>query len=777
MTMPTLYVLPEPTAAEVPLAARVVARLAPFCAHGVFGPGELHAATTLARQAGEWDPTVILLAALTLRAPAHGHICFDLMRHNPWPEVERGDTATLPPLVWPDEREAQRSLARSPLVTGLVDDYGQRQQVAVSSTAFVFDGRRLYTQRNWNLQLELAEALHTRLSAPIEQPPHPEVLRRGLATLFAESPPAPAATAAAASPAPAPSVAAADAAGAPAATLGGTAGAPGTFGAASEAPPGPPRLDRQRLACALAALRPLTVLTGGPGTGKTHTVLRLLALAFAVDARERLDHPERPALRVALAAPTGKAAARVRESLAAGQTADFCNRFDRAFGTSTDAAPPSAAFRAFVETLVPRTLHRVLGVRPGPVFSLRHDAANPLPWDLVVVDETSMVDFELFARFVRALPDHTRVVLLGDRHQLASVEAGSILADLCGEQSPEVVALSQGMQAALQALLPAGGLGPPGAVRPDAGRGATGIVEGDSVVALTESRRFGADSLLGAFVAAWLSPTFEEGRALAALEPWIREPPEDLDAPYAALVAHAVQGYGMLKDALNAEPPVPPPDTPPALAEGLAEIVHHRRALEALNAYRVLCAQRTGAMGVEAVNRAIGASWVRGERLIGTTALGGRDDSFWMGRPLLITRNDPATGLFNGDVGVVVIRRDAEGTPGVMVAFPGPDALPADSEAFNPELRLVRYVSPARLPPHETTFAMTIHKSQGSEFSRVALALGDRAGPLLTRELIYTGVTRARIEATLFVRVPILRRALRNRVQRASGLSALLRED
>jgi exodeoxyribonuclease V alpha subunit len=142
-----------------------------------------------------------------------------------------------------------------------------------------------------------------------------------------------------------------------------------------------------------------------------------------------------------------------------------------------------------------------------------------------------------------------------------------------------------------------------------------------------------------------------------------------------------------------------------------------------------------------------------------------------------VTRNDAATGLANGDVGLVVARRDAEGGESVVVAFPGPDALPAGDARFSPDLRLVVYVSPARLPPHETTFAMTIHKSQGSEFDRIAVAIGDHSGRLLSRELVYTGITRARTEATLFVRTPVLRYALNKQVKRASGLGPLLRSD
>jgi len=420
--------------------------------------------------------------------------------------------------------------------------------------------------------------------------------------------------------------------------------------------------DQQR-AIDIARTHRFALVTGGPGTGKTHSVARMLsALAQAA-------HAQGERLRIALAAPTGKAAARLGESLRT-QLADL------------DLPEP-------VASQLPRdakTVHGVLGIspwRPQPRF----DRAAPLPLDVVVVDEVSMVDLPLMAKLVAAIPGSARLILLGDPDQLSAVEAGSVLGAL--------------VEAA------------------DAG------AIGNCHVALTRSHRFGAESALGA-----LATSITRGDAETALRTLADAGEVALveDARLARLIDNAAEAYRPVVDASD-------PGS----------------ALDAARGFRVLTALRHGASGCLALDRAIAE---RLQRTLGRRA----DETWWRGRLVLVTANRPELGLFNGDVGVVW--PDAGGEPKVWFAA-------ADGA--------LRAVSPAALPPHEGAFALTVHKAQGSEFDRVALVTGPDSA-VLTRELLYTGVTRARHGIILYSTPETLQRGIANRTFRMSGLADRLRE-
>lgn len=458
--------------------------------------------------------------------------------------------------------------------------------------------------------------------------------------------------------------------------------------------PPPAEPDGQRLAAALALLRRLCIITGGPGTGKTTTVVRILALLL----EQAGDDP----LRIALAAPTGKAAGRLMEAIRAAKA-----RLPVA--ESVRAAIPEQAM----------TLHRLLGMRAdGNGF--RHHRDNPLPVDVLVVDEASMVDLALMARLVDALPETARLILLGDRDQLASVEAGAVLAGICGDSGSGIAGYGPELARRLERIT-----GQPAAC-------AAGLpAVADCLAALTRSHRFQADSGIGALARAVNAG--DSGAALALLRAgryadlaWL-EPAGDWRA---ALAERLVDGYRPYLTALRdgAEPAT---------------------LFDAFNAFRVLCAQREGPFGTLTLNE-------RARAWLAQAGLVSAHGEWYPGRPVMVMRNDYGLQLFNGDVGLTVA-----GADGLRVLFLDADGRP-------------RWLPPSRLPPVEPVFAMTVHKSQGSEFDAVLLLLGDTPIPLHSRELVYTGLTRARARVELWAAARVLEQAAARRVERASALAERL---
>ncbi len=461
-------------------------------------------------------------------------------------------------------------------------------------------------------------------------------------------------------------------------------------------PPADGAIDRQAVAAAAALASAVVLVSGGPGTGKTTTVGRILALLVAAD----------PGVRVALAAPTGKAAARLGEAIAA-QVAGL------AIDDGLRARIPTAA----------STLHRLLGYGPRR-DRFRHHGRRPLACDALVIDEASMVDLLLMDAALDALPPRARVILLGDKDQLASVEAGFVFGDLCaaapldGRSSRRFADLFRRLAGA---ELP---------VRQTPG----GALE-DAAVELTTSYRFGDRPGLAELAAAIRGR--DAGRALEVLDDTGRG---DAGRDDVALIEPpAVQA-----DAL--EPLLEPLDAYLRAASPAA-------ALEALGRFRVLCSRRRGDWGVERLNNLV-------ERLLAERGhpVGERH---YPGRPILITANDYQVRLFNGDLGVCWGQRGAAG--GRLWAW---FASPGDEP---------RRLPLAKLPPHETAWAMTVHKAQGSEFDHVLLVLGADDAAVATRELLYTGATRARRRLTVLATPDVLRAVLARSSRRASGLAEALR--
>jgi exodeoxyribonuclease V alpha subunit len=645
---------------------------------GVLESVDVHVVDHLGALMGEADPDVLLGLALVVRAPRHGHVCVDLssLTQDAWLS-DAGDasqSAKLASLVSLPTDRAQwiARMAASPLV--------RLRGEANRSTPFVLDGAQLFSDRYFGYQERLAIALRARFEM-LQRPADVPLLQRGLQALIQSMPQA--------------------------------------DGSAFKG------LERQKLGAAMALLRGLTVISGGPGTGKTYTVRSVLTLLWAQWALCHDPDGDAPGPRVALAAPTGKAAARMKEAMQLSM-----EEFLACAAHALPADRTVAQLRAFLNSLLPSTIHRLLVWNPANPTRFRHNANDPVPFDVVVIDETSMVDFALMAKLVDAVAPDARVILLGDQHQLSSVEAGTVLADLCGPTRVKRLRVSKAFAAELRDL----------AGIPDVEAYADIVPERgpyDAIVQLDRSRRFRAESGIGQFAKACLDDQFDPRQAVDILTRFqdvaliAHGPSATLLAHTRSVIAHGYRPYlSRLHEGTQG-------------AETLQAL--HRDVLRLFDLFRVLCAHRHGRTGVDGMNRAV-AQLLSAQP--GVTIAG----DFWLGRPVLITRNDYLVQLFNGDVGIVVADEHGERT----VAFPDPDG--------------VRYVAPARLPDHQTVFAMTIHKSQGSEFEHAMVVLPELASPVVTRELIYTGLTRAQKRVTLVGSTDLLVQGLAASVRRASGL-------
>jgi exodeoxyribonuclease V alpha subunit len=537
------------------------------------------------------------------------------------------------------------SRLQSVLPDELVANASSLPWTAGDASPLVLDGPRLYLRRNWQAEQSIRASILARLNAPCPVAP---TLAHDLDHLF---PP-----------------------------IAGNCGQP----------------DWQKLACALAARKRFTLITGGPGTGKTTTVARLLALLQSQAALP---------LRIALAAPTGKAAARLGESI----------------GRAVHQLP--VAMQQHIATQA-QTLHKLLKLRS----EVQATTAPALALDLVVVDEASMIDLEMMARLLAAVPVTAHLILLGDKDQLASVEAGAVMGQLC--------------EGAVQGNYTADTVD---WLRATAGQDVSawagdGSALAQQTVMLRHSHRFASNSVIGQLATAvnagdrqavtdlWLdAPMWRQDStsSLTRLEPQLA-----WDARVAALVQSSWHPWREQLQNLG--------DQPCSDQQALA-------LLQALARFQVLCALRAGPWGVHALNRFIGQ------------ALGIAIESWAIGRPVLVTRNDYNLNLMNGDVGLCL--PTAKGLR-VAFAYKAPDGQVG-----------VRWVLPSRLEAVDPVFAMTVHKSQGSEFEHVALVLPDRITPVLTRELLYTGVTRAKSQLTLVVPQPgVLRQAALQQVVRSGGL-------
>ncbi len=447
------------------------------------------------------------------------------------------------------------------------------------------------------------------------------------------------------------------------------------------------KTDWQQVAAILAALQNFTIVTGGPGTGKTTTLAKILAILYTIQ----------PGLKVALAAPTGKAAMRMAESLK----------------DSKINVPPQLMEQ--LSQLVPGTIHRLLKFIPNSPY-FHYDASNPLPYDLVIVDEASMIDVALFAKLLSAIGPQTRLILLGDKDQLASVEAGSLLGDLCQTQ-PTMNVLSADHVQFINSFIPATTaaigkdfVGPPS--HPLA----------QHLVELKRSRRFTGAGGIGQLSKAVLHSRLEE---IGNMVDRNNDEQVSVDVTYNESVFNQfIEGYAAY---INTEP--------------IGE------ALRLFNQLRVLCAVREGPYGLTAINKKIEVR-LAGKGLLQTAG------EFYLNRPVIVTRNYPELKLFNGDVGV--IRPDETGS---LKAW------------FEDSDQQLRSVLPGYITSAETVFAMTIHKSQGSEYPRVLVMLPNKADhPLLSRELLYTAITRAREKVLIQASREVLLYTAGRSVTRASGI-------
>lgn len=483
----------------------------------------------------------------------------------------------------------------------------------------------------------------------------------------------------------------------------------------------------QKVACALALRGRFSVITGGPGTGKTYTAARLLALLFATA-------PDADQLRVALAAPTGKAAARLKQSIESALQGLQCS-----VGDALD-------LEALVQRVgAARTLHALLGARPDTRHWGYH-AGRPLDVDVLIVDEASMVHLEMMSALLEALPPTARLILLGDKDQLASVEAGAVLGDLCrdaaaGRYGPDTVDFVQRVAGETMA--------------PNYRATGTPPALAQHTVMLRASRRFEgpiaalATAVNGGDVEASLQVLHgdmvqsgeqarvalrQDGR-LAAVHALALKGRGD--APGYGAYAQALQRWSAVKNSAALE---------------AAHGAWVREVLQVFDRFRLLCAVREGQWGVAGLNQAIVAA-LRAQGVIAA------EGEWYAGRPVMVMRNDTALGVFNGDIGMA-LPSAAPGHP-LRVYFAQGDTLHS--------------VSVARLAHVETAFAMTVHKSQGSEFEHTALVLSAQAGGVLGRELVYTGITRARSHFTLMAERPgLLAAAIASPTRRASGLLRFL---
>jgi len=598
---------------DVRLAEHATGLLRLFNVAGVLAAADVHVAATLGRLGGEPDERVHLAAALAVRAARLGSVCLDLVEVRHTITVDGVDPAEIDALPWPAPGDWTGACAASPLVADGGDvvggadraDSAEGAEADPSCPLRLVEGW-LYLDRYWRQEELVRRELDSRAARPAPDV-DPVRLRGALGRLFPKSGP-------------------------------------------------------QRQAAMVSAQRWVTVVAGGPGTGKTTTVARLLAVLA--------DQPGAP-LRVALGAPTGKAAARLREAVRA-ETAKLEPADRQRVGN-----PPAA------------TLHRLLGFRPDARGRFRHDRHHRLPFDVVVVDETSMVSLTLMSRLLEAVRDDARLILVGDPDQLTSVEAGAVLGD--------VVA------------------------RPAAAAG---------VVRLATTWRFG-----GAIAELAGAVRGGDGDAVLAV---LRHSSPEVDFVERVVTAGAglADGDGLRRDVVSAA----------AELTAAARAGHIDSALDLLDRHRLLCAHREGPYGVARWSEQV-------ERWLSAAMEGYAAEGAWYrGRPLLVTVNDYDVRLFNGDTGVVV----DGGQAGVQAAF-----------GRGTERVLMH---PSRLPSVQTVHAMTIHRSQGSQFERVSVLLPPAESPLLTRELFYTAITRA----THFVRVlgteDAVRAAVARPVVRGSGL-------
>lgn len=623
------------------LALGATGLLRAFNEAGVLSAADVHVGQRLGRLGPETDEAVLLAAAFAARAPRLAHVCTDLATVRDRVTVDVESPVDIAALPWPDGWVD--AVSSSGLAAIGVDGVADRPLRLL--------GSRLYLDRYWREERQVAADLRARGALEATDVDH-GLLSAGLSQLFD-----------------------------------------------GEAP------DYQRLAAATAVLRRFAVVAGGPGTGKTTAVARVLALLHDQAAHAG----QRPPL-VALAAPTGKAAARLEEAV---------HEEARKLHISEDA-------RRWLLGMSAGTLHRLLGWQPGNRSRFRHNRRNRLPHAVVVVDETSMVALTLMARLVEAVRPTARLVMVGDPDQLASVEAGAVLGDIVG---PAAMGLLLGA-AARTVLSEVTGQAVPATDPP------AGAAVADGIVVLRHVHRYG-----GAI--AKLAAAVERGDADGVIEVLSGDHDDVAWLPVDVATASR-NALGPVREAVVVAG---------RRVSAAANAGRGREALAALGAFRLLCAHRRGPYGV--------STWTTHvERWLTAGVDGFSSTTGWyVGRPLLVTENDYGLGLYNGDSGVLVAHGNAGGARAVF-------------ERRGELLEL----TPQRLASVDTVYAMTVHKAQGSQFDQIAVLLPDPTSPILTRELLYTAITRARQRLILVGTEATVRGAVERPITRASGLREALWE-
>lgn len=634
--------------------------------HGMLRPLDVALARFIAQQTADTADDVLLAAALVSERNGHGHVCLDI------------DNALAQPdqLISVDSEEEDALAASQQLKQQLaaIEQNRWLQQLsehpAVSSgagnTPFVLQQKNqrhlLYLRRYWQYEQDILHAIETRLTEPLALDEN--TTQTLIGELFKGEPQA--------------------------------------------------AVDWQKVACLNAARHQFAIITGGPGTGKTTTVIRLLALLQGLNIAN-----DAAPMRIHLAAPTGKAAARLSESIA---------------GSVEKLELPTSLEKVGLKDHLPQkatTLHRLLGAMPNS-NKFKHNQHNPLITDCVIVDEASMMDVQMMSRLVHALPDHARLILLGDKDQLASVEAGSVLGDLClhAEQGNYTPATAQWLANVGKETIDEHYINPQGSALAQATsmlRYSYRFAEHQGIGALADIVNSGTaniadvDSCIAEHDS--LAQTSVNRHNLAALQQLLGEH----YAPY-------------LRTMRDKQPTTLQQETIDAWASEI---------FKAHNQFQLLTATRKGRFGVEQLNQLAEQALQKAGLLADTLA------SWYPGRPVLITRNNYSLNLMNGDLGICLLWPDGK----LRVAFPqGEDK--------------IRWFLPSRLDGVETVFAMTVHKSQGSEFTHTALILPEYETPMLSKELIYTAITRSKEKFTLInTGQEVLATALHTKVQRSSGFN------
>lgn len=596
---------------------------------GLISDFDVHFARFLGTLDGRSDRYVVLAAALASFYRSNGHTCIDLSDiGNSCIEVEGFD-----PLTFPSTESLLRSLIQSQVV-GKPGDY----------RPLILNGTLLYLYRYWNYERKLASSL-TKKALSHCTDYEEERIYESIERLFPRE---------------------------------------------EEAKDGD--VNWQKLAAFACLRKKLCVISGGPGTGKTFAIARILAFLLECLTNERLQ--------ISLATPTGKAAVRLQEALKEAKKVLPCHEL------VLSRIPTEAS-----------TIHRLLKSRPfSPYFD--YNEHNPLSSDIVVIDEASMVDLALFSKLAQSLKENTRLIALGDRDQLASVEAGSVLGDICHADHLQLFTTRFIEH-----------------YRRVTGEHLNGIPSGssanelsDCIVRLNKNYRFKEESGLYRMSDALRRGDIAQVMSVLKSESCNDIQWQSLPLPgelFSLLRSWILEHYGV--DANKCDP---------------LEVLEH------FNRARILCALREGPYGVVHLNTLV-EFILRREGFIEGKGV------FYSGRPILITRNDYTLGLYNGDVGIIM--KEAKKSGLLQAFFPHPDGT-------------VKSFSPHLLPDHETVYAMTVHKSQGSEFEDVLFLMPDRDSPLLTRELIYTALTRARNRICILGREDIFINAIKRRILRSSGL-------